>query len=207
MKIRNRYILILTLLFSAFMAEAQENYFYLNVDVNTPLSNKQYIDNTSARGLKAGYRLFFGRNRRLSAGVDFNWAQYDEYKPKETFENESGAITTDYFNYIYQYGLTASSQYYFPLGEKNRFFPYVGLGVGANHNEYRTYYNIYSDSDNAFGFLARPEAGILVRFGDRRKLGAMAAVHYDYSTNSSDDFDYSNFSAVGFQFGIMILQW
>jgi hypothetical protein len=204
---KNRYILLLMFLCPILTAEAQENYFYINWNANIPLSSKEYIDNTSGRGAKIGYRVFFGRNRRLSAGLDFNWAQYDEYKPRETFENENGAITTDYFNYIYQYGLTASSQYYFPLGEKDMFFPYVGLGLGANHNEYTVYYNIYTDTDRAFGFLARPEAGILVRLGTRRKLGLMGAVHYDFSTNKSDAFDYSNFSSVGFQLGIMVLQW
>lgn len=204
---KTKYILILVFLCTVVIAEAQENYFYINWNGNVPLSSKEYIDNTSARGAKIGYRMFFGRDRRFSAGVDFNWAQYDEYKPKETFENETGAITTDYFNYIYQYGLTVSSQYYFPLGEKEQFFPYVGLGLGANRNEYTVYYNIYTDVDKAYGFLTRPEAGILVRIGSRRKIGAMAAVHYDFSTNKSDAFDYSNFSTVGFQLGIMILQW
>jgi hypothetical protein len=201
------YILILFFLGASGIAEAQENYFYINWNGNIPLSSTEFIDNTSARGAKIGYRMFFGRDRRFSAGVDFNWAQYDQYKPRETFVNESGAITTDYFNYIYQYGLTASSQYYFPLGENDRFFPYVGLGLGANRNEYTVYYNIYTDADKAFGFLARPEAGILVRLGSRRKMGLMAAVHYDFSTNKSDALDYSNFSTVGFQLGIMMLQW
>ena len=200
-------ILILVFLCASGIAEAQENYFYINWNGNIPLSSTDFIDNTSARGAKIGYRMFFGRDRRFSAGVDFNWAQYDQYKPRETFVNESGAITTDYFNYIYQYGLTASSQYYFPLGENDRFFPYVGLGLGANRNEYTVYYNIYTDVDKAFGFLARPEAGILVRVGSRRKMGVMAAVHYDFSTNKSDAVDYSNFSTVGFQLGIMMLQW
>ncbi len=202
---KTRYILLLLL--CPLFAAAQENYFYINWNGNVPLSSKEYIDNTSGRGLKIGYRAFFGRNRRFSAGADLNWGQYDQYKPKETFQNESGAITTDYFNYIYSYGLTASSQYYFPLGEKERFFPYVGLGLGVNRNEYTVYYNIYTDTDDAFGFLARPEAGILVRIGERRRMGIMAAVHYDFSTNKSDTFDYDNFSTVGFQLGIMMLQW
>src|SRR5690606_20460245 len=102
---------------------------------------------------------------------------------------------------------TVSGQYYFPLGEKERFFPYVGLGLGANRNEYNVYYNIYTDTDRVFGFLARPEAGIIVRIGERRRTGIMAAVHYDYSTNKSDDFDYDNFSSVGVQLGIVLLQW
>jgi len=190
-----------------FLAEAQENYFYISWNGNIPLSSTEFIDNASGRGAKVGFRKFLGVERRFSVGGDFNWAQYDEYKPRETFVNESGAITTDYFNYIYQYGLTISGQYYFLLGEKDRFFPYVGLGLGANRNEYNVYYNIYTDTDRVFGFLARPEAGIIVRIGERRRTGIMAAVHYDYSTNKSDVLDYDNFSSVGVQLGIVLLQW
>ena len=188
-------------------AQAQENYFYISWNGTIPLSSTEFIDNASGRGAKIGFRKFVGAERRISVGADFNWAQYDQYKPRETFVNESGAITTDYFNYIYQYGLTVSGQYYFPLGENERFFPYVGLGLGANRNEYNVYYNIYTDTDRVFGFLARPEAGIIVRVGERRRTGIMAAIHYDYSTNKSDQFDYDNFSSVGVQLGIVLLQW
>lgn len=204
---KTKYILSVLLLSLALIAEAQENYFYINWNANIPLSGKDVIDNTSDSGAKIVYRKFFGRSRQFSAGVDFNWAQFDEYKPTQTFVNETGAITTDYFNYIYQYGLAISSQYNFKLGENERIFPYVGLGLGANRNEYRIYYNIYTDTDNAFGFLARPEAGVLVRLGSRRRVGAMAAVHYDFSTNKSEVMDISNFSTIGFQLGIMVLQW
>jgi hypothetical protein len=68
------------------------------------------------------------------------------------------------------------------------------------------YYNIYTDEERKWGFLARPEAGILVKFSKRRSIGAMAAIHYDYSTNKSPMFDYSSFSAIGFQIGIMMLE-
>ena len=132
---------------------------------------------------------------------------YDQYKPTETTETGSGAITTDYFKYVYSYSAAASAQYNFRLGESETFYPYVGLGLGANSNEYTLYYNIYKDSETKWGFLARPEAGILVKFGQRRSLGAMAAVHYDYSTNKSENFDYDNFSSVGFQVGIILMNW
>ena len=82
----------------------------------------------------------------------------------------------------------------------------MGLGLGANRNEYNVYYNIFRH-DRVFGFLARPEAGIIVRIGERRRTGIMAAVHYDYSTNKSDVLDYDNFSSVGVQLGIVLLQW
>jgi hypothetical protein len=198
-------IIILLMIFSG-TAYAQRNYFYLNWDYNIPLSNTDWLESASSSGGKLGYRAFIG-DGKFSAGLDLNWTTYDQYEPTETFPQPGGAITTDYFKYIYNYGAVASGQYYFPVGETKRFFPYAGLGLGANYNEYVIYYNIYQDAYKAWGFLARPEAGILVRFGTRRSLGIMAAVHYDYSTNSLDEFDYSNFSSVGFQLGIMVMSW
>jgi len=188
-------------------AYAQESYLYFDWDVNIPLTNKDWIDNTSARGAKVGFRKFIGADRKFSAGLDFNWAYFDEYKPTETFPQPGGAITTDYFNEIDQFGLTASGQYYFQVGNRQHFFPYAGLGLGANHHDYIVSYNIYTDKESSWGFLARPEAGILIRIGTRRRLGAMAAVHYDYSTSKSVNYDYNNFSSVGFQLGVMLMQW
>lgn len=183
---------------------AQEgSYFYFNVDMQKPLANTSWIDDFSAHGGRIGYRTFISEN--FSAGLDIGWMSFDEYKPTQTIEYTNGAITTDYFNYIYSYSAAASAQYNFPLGEKRLFIPYAGLGVGATRAEYFQYYNIYKDGDTSWGFLARPEAGILVRFGERRSLGAMAAVHYDFTTNKSDIYQYDNFSAIGFQIGIMLL--
>lgn len=209
----DRHKLIYTLFAVALLAApaagsfAQESYFHFAWDVNHPLSNTSWIDNTSARGAKLGFRKFIGDERRISAGVDVNWNYFRAYKPTETFISDGGAITTDYFNDIFQLAAVVSGQYYFPLGEKEYFYPYVGMGLGANRNRYTVSYNIYQDREAAYGFLARPEAGILVRLGDRRRLGIMAAVHYDFSTNKSASYGYDNFSSVGFQLGITSLQW
>ena len=61
--------------------------------------------------------------------------------------------------------------------------------------------------ESSWGFLARPEAGILWRIGTRRKLGLMAAAHYDFSTSKSESYGYDNFMNAGFQLGIMLMQW
>ena len=98
-----------------------------------------------------------------------------------------------------------SGLYHFKVGESERFFPYAGIGIGANYNEYAQYYNIYSSVEKKWGFLARPEAGVLFRFTRNRGLGAMAAVHYDYSTNKSETFNVDKFSSVGFQIGLIIM--
>jgi hypothetical protein len=182
---------------------AQPRYFYLSLDYNTPLSNKGWISKGSAQGVRLGYRAFI--SDRVSAGIDLGSSSINEYKPTRTIESASGAITTDYFNYIYSYSAVASGQYNFLVGDGDLIFPYAGVGLGANYNEYTQYYNIYTDADNGFGFLVRPEVGILARFGTRRSIGAMASLHYDYSTNKSQKFDYKNFSTAGFQIGLMFM--
>jgi len=197
-----RYLAFLALLITCLAVQAQEKYFYFNIDVVKPLANTDWISQSSAYGIKAGYRGFI--NEKFSAGLDLGSNTLQEYQPTETYQNGNGAITTDFFKYIYSYSATVSGQYHFPLGDRDVLFPYVGLGLGANNNEYVVYYNIYSDTERNWGFLARPEAGILVKIG-RGSFGAMAAVHYDYSTNKSARFEYSNFSAIGVQVGIILI--
>jgi hypothetical protein len=200
-----RYIVLSICFFSSGILLAQDKYFYLNLDVNKPLANTQWIQGTSAAGGKVGLRAFIRPN--FSAGLDVGWSNFDEYEPTATKQNPTGAITTDYFHYVYQYSGVVSGQYYFKSEDEDRFFPYAGLGLGANTNEYVLYYNIYEDAERGWGFLARPEAGILFRFTERGSIGIMAAIHYDYSTNKSDKFKYSNFSSVGFQIGLMSMSF
>jgi len=199
-----KLLVSLFLLLVAIVSYAQDRYFYINLDVNVPLSNTEWISSTSARGVRAGYRAFI--NEKFSAGVDISWATFDEYLPTQTIENGNGAITTDYFKYIYSYSIAASGQYNFTVGDGDKLIPYAGLGLGAMNNEYALYYNIYKDNERSWGFLARPETGILVKFGRRRTVGAMAAIHFDYTTNKSELYNYNNFSAVGFQVGLMFMQ-
>lgn len=198
-----KIILSILLMASVIAANAQRKYFYITLDMQKPLANTSWIDDFSGHGGRLGYRVFI--NDKISAGVDVGWMSFDEYKPTETKEITNGHITTDYFNYIYSYSAAASAQYNFKVGEKEKLFPYVGLGLGVNHQEYVQYYNIYTDADKSWGFLARPEAGILVRIGTRRAVGLMAAVHYDFSTNKTELYNYDNFSSTGFQVGIMLM--
>ena len=100
-----------------------------------------------------------------------------------------------------------SGQYYFKQEDEDRLFPYAGLGLGASTNQYVLYYNIYQDTERSWGFLVRPEAGVIFRFTDRSSLGVMAAVHFDYSTNKSDNFAYNSFSALGFQLGLVSMSF
>ena len=202
-----RQYLIILLVGLAGSASAQESYLYFAWDVNTPISNTEWIGSTSTSGGRVGYRHFIGAARRFSAGLDVNWAYYQEYKPTETFLRPGGAITTDYFNEISQFGIALSGQYYFQVGEEQRIFPYTGLGLGASRNFYSVYYNIYEDSESQWGFLARPEAGLLLPIGARRRFALSAAVHYDFSTSRSENYSYDGFSSWGFHLGGALLHW
>jgi outer membrane protein W len=204
MKMAKKYIIVLIMLSTGMVATGQDNYLYFAWNYQLPTSNTAWLDSGSPHGGKLGYR-FFVKDNRLSLGVDLNWITFDQYEETRTFQVENGAITTDYFKYIYQYAAVVSAQYYFPVKESKIFFPYAGLGLGANYNDFTLYYNIYDESYPGWGFLARPEAGVVVRFGPYRSLGAIAGVHYDYSTNKNEQFNYSNFSSVGFKLGIVVM--
>lgn len=186
-------------------AVAQQKYFYLNLDGSKPLSNTDWIKDFSFAGGKIGYRGFIRPN--FSAGLDLGWANFDQYEPTVTKQTGTGAITTDYFHYIYSYSAVVSGQYYFKHEDEDRLFPYAGLGLGAVTNEYVLYYNIYEDTERSWGFLMRPELGVLFRFTERGSVGIMAAIHYDYATNKSEKFNYKNFSAFGFQIGLMAMSF
>ncbi len=200
-----RSILIFLGLLISGITFAQERYIYLNLNGSKPLSNAGWIEDFSFAGGKIGYRGFIRPN--FSAGLDIGWANFDQYEPMNTKQTGSGAITSDYFHYTYSYSAVVSGQYYLKEEDEDRLFPYAGLGLGASTNEYVLYYNIYEDAERSWGFLARPELGVLFRFTPHGSLGIMAAVHYDFTTNKSEKFANKNFSAIGVQIGLLSMSF
>jgi len=184
------------------MAQDFDRMFSIGWDINKPITNTNWIDETSFLGFKAGYKGMV--TDRFAAGVDFTWSTYKHYEPWTVFYGPDGAISTDFFNYVYAYGLMASGQYFLPTGNP-KLMPYVGLGAGVAYNHFVQYYNIYTDQDEGWGFAARPEVGILLPFGG--KVGLQAAVHYDYTTAGTDYFDYSGFQHYGFSIGLVIMSY
>jgi hypothetical protein len=196
-------IIALTCLAKFVYAQDFEGYYTLGLDINQPLSNTAWINNPGI-GFKVGFQRFL--NERWSIGLDFNTGTYKKYQPTETIQQPSGAITTDYFRYVYAYGLVVSGRHYFPTSNKH-FMPFAGLGLGAANNKYTLFYNTYSDQNKVYGFLARPEGGLLIRFSERRSIGAMVGLHYDFSTARSTPQGYSNFSNVGITINLMAIDW
>src|SRR5688500_690618 len=120
-----RYIFFFSCLLSSSLLMAQEKYIYLNLDVQKPTSNTVWMEDIRSAGGKLGYRGFIRPN--FSAGLDIGWANFDQYEAISTKQNPTGAITSDYFHYVYSYSGVVSGQYYFKEEDEDRFFPYAGL--------------------------------------------------------------------------------
>ncbi len=172
-------------------------------DINMPISNTVYVDQVSARGFKFGYREMI--NEKFFGGFDFSNTTFIKHKPRSTYTNGTNAITTDLFNYAYSYGLTLSFDYL--LKTEQKFMPYVSLGVGASYISYRQFFNAYSNDDNNWGVLVRPQFGALYKLKDDSKWAFQAAIHYDYSSAKSENLGLDALSALGLQMGIIILDW
>lgn len=185
-------------------AKAQDfdRYFSLSWMGSKPLSNTSWIDHDTGKGVRLTYRKLI--NDKFAAGFDYTWATYEKYYPTATFVEGTRTITTDYFNYVYSYGLTLNGQYFLPFST-DRVMPFVGLGIGAALNRYVQYYNVYTEDDRSWGFLARPEVGVLFPFGG--KWGATIGAQYHYSTAKSDFFEYDDFSSLSVNVGIVLMSY
>jgi hypothetical protein len=183
-----------------------DRFYFLSWDNNSPLSNKDFINQSSSLGIKLGFRKRINEEGKLWVGGDLGWATYKQYIPSNAYTYGTQSVTTDLYNYVYSYNLSVNIDYFFLPMEKI-IVPYGGLGIGVAYDKFAQYYNIYGSSNTSWGFLAKPEAGVLIGFKENSPWRIKAAVHYDYSTNTSTDFNYKNFMSMGFQVGVVKMAW
>jgi hypothetical protein len=183
-----------------------DHFFFLSWDNNSPLSNKDYVGDASSLGTKLGFRKRLNSIDRFWAGADFGWAVYKQYYPYATYTSGTQSVSTDLYDYTYSYNLGASIDYLILPAEK-MIVPYGGITIGAAYQKYAQYYNVYGADGSSWGLLIRPEAGVLIGFKENSSWRVKAAFHYDYSSNTSSDFGYKNFSSMGFQVGIVKMAW
>jgi opacity protein-like surface antigen len=199
-------IATLTFLCTTPTAHAQSGYlpngFYLfGWDVNVPLNNRDFIDRTSLAGGKAEGRFFVTPN--ISVGGEISWSSLYQYSPKRTYQFDNGAVTTDLYKYIYLLPMNLNAHYYFKTD--GQFMPYAGLGLGAMYSEQDLYFNIYNLYETNWGFLVKPEAGMLLKFGENSRTGMLFGVRYNYATNRQTDFKIDKIKTLSFQLGIAFM--
>lgn len=196
-------ILVIIFLFTAPVAFGQTHILGLSYEVNFPM-NDSYLKKTSFRGGKFEYRHVF--QKKFSVGIAMNWATYEEYFPRQTFENETGetAVTGDFLAQTYQIPITATFHYYFQGGKNLK--PFAGIGLGAQSLMQSIYYNVYVSEDNNWGFVARPEIGVIwspSNFGD---WGILLGASYSYATNKTEFLNNDSFKNVGINIGFVFGQ-
>ncbi len=197
---------LFALLLTSFATQAQSRYLTQGLytfawDINVPLNNKDFISRTSAYGAKIEGRYFLQPN--FSIGGELNWYSMYQYAPRQTYDYDNLAITTDLYKYMYNLPFAINAHYY--LAPDAMITPYAGLAVGGMYSEQEIYFNIYSLSDNSWSFLVRPEAGALIKFGNDARAGALVGVRYAYASGQSTDFGISKIKTLSFQLGIVLL--
>lgn len=182
-------------------AQIYSNAFHLGWTTTKPLSDKEFIDKTSSAGLRLGYTKFV--NEKFGYGFEGSYATLNDYIPLQTYTYPGGAYTTDFHPYTYYFTLMANAQYYFTQG---RFIiPYASVGMGVAFTEYRLFYNAFNDSDSQTSFAVRPEVGTIFRFSEYARWGIKVAGSYDYTSGKNEYFELDNFTALGFQVGVVFL--
>jgi hypothetical protein len=199
-------ILLLSILIDK-SAQAQYGYvpngfFAFAWDINVPLNNKDFIERTSFYGGKIEGRTFI--TPKFSVGGELSWNSSYQYQPKRTYQFDGGAVTTDLYKYVYNVPFNLNAHYYFM--DDKLIMPFAGLGVGAMYSEQDVYFNIYNLYSNNWGFLLRPEAGALIKFGSNSTTAALLGVRYNYATNRESDFNINKIKSLSFQVGIAFMQ-
>jgi outer membrane protein W len=142
-------------------------------------------------------------NHNISVGIGASWNSFDDYVPRTTYQKPdgTGAVTTDLVKDVYTVPITLSAHYYFDAGKK--LLPYVGLGLGTEYADQNLYFNIFGAEQNNWGFVARPEIGLIYPFNTHGGLFLNAA--YNYATNKNDIYNTNSLAqfaiSLGFVFG------
>lgn len=198
----SRIYILVGFIFLSITAKAQlySSAFHAQLSVLTPLTDKSYVSKTSLAGARLGYTKFL--NDRFGVGIEGGYSTLNDYTPRKTYYYAGGAFTSDFFNYLDYYTITANGQYFFSQGEK--FIPYASLAMGVAFSNYRLYYNVYEDRDKRTGFVARPEVGFLFRMKEYSSWGLKSSLCYDYAITKSTKFDVGNLSGIAFQIGLVL---
>ena len=134
----------------------------LNYNIGIPTGNfKDFVSDASPRGFTAD--IVYGINDRISIGFGTGYQDFYQKYPRQVYKLSTGgdisAVVTNSLQVIPVLALAK-----FNLAPGKAIQPYIGVGVGGNLVMYNQYLGEFSNSDNAFRFAARPEAGFFIPF-------------------------------------------
>ena len=198
-----KLIITSVLFLSATVIFAQSNLMGVTWNINFP-TNTDYLTKTSFAGGRIDYRHFI-KHTNFSFGFALDWASYEQYFPRQTFQKPdgNGAVTSDFVAQVYQVPLVATLHYYFK--ESKMLKPYASIGLGASYMEQNLYYNVYTSGENNWGFVARPELGAIIK-PHGNGWGILVGANYSIATNKTDLINSNSFSNFGLNIGFVFIE-
>jgi hypothetical protein len=172
--------------------------FGVSWEIAFPSDNK-YLTKTSLAGFRMEYRKKL--KPEFSVGLGMSWNSFNEYYGKATYESEDGAkaVTTDMVRHLYTFPMTALFHYYPNALDKKPVKFNFGVGLGAQYAEQNTYLNVYVLTNNNWGFVVRPEAGLTVKLNTG--ISALLTLSYQMATNKNPALKMDKISQMGINIG------
>lgn len=201
------YIRLLALSLGLFVAlqptSAQilpDAYFNIDWQFGAPVTN-DFSDKASGWGMnfEGGYFL----TDAITIGGFISFQTNFKKLPRETLQFSDGsALTTSQKHALFHLPFGVAGRYNW--FKESVFQPYAGLKLGASYAEISSYYYIYKQYKDTWGFYMQPEVGVSIFPRPDMRFGLHAALYYSYSTNSGDLLTYSlnGLSNFGFRVGI-----
>jgi len=174
---------------------------YFNIDWQIGIPSNGFADDASGWGanLEGGYFL----TDAVTIGAFLNYQTNFERFGRRTLTLPSGnALTASQKHAVFQLPFGVSARYNWL--KRSIFQPYAGLKIGASWAEFSSYYSVYKQSTDNWGFYLSPEVGVSIFPRRDLRYGFHAAFYYSYATNSGDLLSYSvdHLSNFGFRFGV-----
>lgn len=202
-RLRIVFACALSLLFPALGgAQQQMKNGYANIDwqFNIPINNG-FAEKASGWGMNFEGGYYFTPN--IGAGLFMAFHTNNEDIPTQTLNlSSSSRLTTDQQHSLFQLPFGAAFRYRF-MPEK-KFSPYVGLKLGAQYVKAISYYNVYSSSNEKWGFFMSPEIGANIYPMGPGLFGFHVALYYEYATNENRLLIYKieGLNNLGFRMGL-----
>jgi hypothetical protein len=173
-------ILVLLVATSAF---GQNKITALHYDISIPDGDlKNYISDTSWRGIGFDGRWFVSPDRPIALGISLGWQVFDEHT-NQTFATENAALTGKQGRYVNSFPMMVTGHYYF--GNKDRMWVFAGVGVGTYYTIQRFEVGVFALEEDNWHFGFYPELGVQIPV-EQMEGDIFISGRYNYALGSGD---------------------
>jgi len=158
--------------------------FNLEYNVSLPLGEfKDFVSTPGYRGWNFELKKVLTDN--WTVGGSLGWYAFYEHFDRNTYEFESGAITSEVWDYFYSVPIKAVVQYYFMPEAYVQ--PFIGLSMGVNYNEKERDIGYLFLQTQTWDFTMTPEVGVIIPFGADAFWGAVIKGRYNHIFYNHDN--------------------